>query len=314
MRPTIPNRKVRRVEQSHIQALRYSRPANSQTLSLIPLAEMPHPSSQNPSVPILDSLFSHVSSQTKYFNWDRDISKYNYVIVTDTSFNRVDSLNHQTKIAWLLESPEITASSHVWLKQNINKFQHVFTFRRDLLQQYPDKCKFVMASSCWISPESSKLYPKRKLVSMISSKKKSTSGHKLRFEVISRLKNRLDLYGRGWNEIARKEDGLAAYMFSVAIENNKSDYYFTEKLLDCFATGTVPIYYGCPSIGDIFDPDGIIMVNNVNDVDRVLREITPQLYQSMLPAVTRNFQTLERFRSCNDYMYANHKNILLNLK
>ena len=33
-------------------------------------------------------------------------------------------------------------------------------------------------------------------------------------------------------------------MFSVCIENDVYDTYFTEKILDCFATGTIPIYKG----------------------------------------------------------------------
>ena len=37
-----------------------------------------------------------------------------------------------------------------------------------------------------------------------------------------------------------------------------SDLYFTEKLLDCFATGTIPVYLGAPDIDKHFNKDGII--------------------------------------------------------
>ena len=50
-------------------------------------------------------------------------------------------------------------------------------------------------------------------------------------------------------------------MFSIAIENSRNGCYFTEKILDCFTTRTVPIYWGCPDIGDYFDMNVIITFN-----------------------------------------------------
>ena len=55
-------------------------------------------------------------------------------------------------------------------------------------------------------------------------------------------------------------------MFSIAIENASYETYFTEKLLDCFATGTIPVYYGAPDIGDYFNKDGIIDLSEEFDV------------------------------------------------
>jgi hypothetical protein len=47
-------------------------------------------------------------------------------------------------------------------------------------------------------------------------------------------------------------------MFSFAIENCRQPYYMTEKLIDCFITGTVPIYWGADYAIDFFNPDGMI--------------------------------------------------------
>tara|TARA_Y100000592_G_C5474605_1_gene321516 strand:- start:208 stop:387 length:180 start_codon:yes stop_codon:yes gene_type:complete len=53
----------------------------------------------------------------------------------------------------------------------------------------------------------------------------------------------VEKYGSGaGNPIDKKEEGLTNYLFSLAIENSKIDNYFSEKLLDCFATSTIPIY------------------------------------------------------------------------
>ena len=88
------------------------------------------------------------------------------------------------------------------------------------------------------------------------SNKISTVGHKLRFSVVDSLKQNdieFSVYGRTVNNIDYKLTALKDYAFSIVIENSKIDYYFTEKLIDCFSTGTIPIYYGCPSIGNFFD-------------------------------------------------------------
>ena len=40
------------------------------------------------------------------------------------------------------------------------------------------------------------------------------------------------------------------------MENNIEPDYFTEKLIDCFLTGTVPIYLGPKQVENYFDPNG----------------------------------------------------------
>mgnify|MGYP006087097799 CR=1 FL=1 len=54
---------------------------------------------------------------------------------------------------------------------------------------------------------------------------------------------------------------LRSYSFHIAIENVRREGYFSEKLLDCFLTRTVPIYWGCPNIGEYFDVSGMILVS-----------------------------------------------------
>ena len=95
-----------------------------------------------------------------------------------------------------------------------------------------DKYKWVPAQGFWIKEP--KVYEKSKMISMIASNKNMCEGHRLRLEWVDRIGDQVDLYGRGFNEIADKEEGLCDYMFSVAIENGQYETYFTEKILDCF--------------------------------------------------------------------------------
>jgi len=98
--------------------------------------------------------------------------------------------------------------------------------------------------------------PKSKLMSVVTSSKTMTEGHRRRYEFALRLKehfgDQIDLFGRGLNEIEDKWDALADYQYHVAIENSAVDHYWTEKLSDAFLAGCHPIYYGCANVFDYF--------------------------------------------------------------
>lgn len=193
---------------------------------------------------------------------------------------------------WLLESEAIVPGIYQKVKKNpqmyLNKFKYIFTFDEELLK-YNDRFKFCYASGSWIQDENKKIYEKTKLISCIASHKNKTKGHQLRIKIANELKNNLDLYGRipGGKVLPKKELGLNDYMFSVAIENDLTDSYFTEKILDCFVTGTIPIYSGCKSIGKFFDERGIIRLDDSFDI----KSITKDLYQEKLEYVKSNFET-----------------------
>ena len=81
--------------------------------------------------------------------------------------------------------------------------------------------------------------------------------------------------------------------FSIAIENAPVDNYFTEKLMDCFLTKTVPVYYGCPNIGDFFDERGMINItfdDNVETIIDKINNINENTYESMLPYIEENYK------------------------
>ena len=107
--------------------------------------------------------------------------------------------------------------------------------------------------------------PKTKLLSVISSSKQMSEGHRQRYEFALGLKNyfgnRIDLFGRGLNEVEDKWDALAAYKYHVAMENSDVEDYWTEKLADAFLAGCHPIYYGCPNIDRYFDLSALTTID-----------------------------------------------------
>ena len=55
------------------------------------------------------------------------------------------------------------------------------------------------------------------------------------------------------------------YRFSIAYENSRDPGYVTEKIVDAFAAGTVPIYWGDPLIKQEFNPDSFVCADDYPD-------------------------------------------------
>tara|TARA_B100000035_G_C21036462_1_gene571243 strand:- start:5463 stop:6392 length:930 start_codon:yes stop_codon:yes gene_type:complete len=74
-----------------------------------------------------------------------------------------------------------------------------------------------------------------------------------------------------------KWDGLDKYSYSIAIENCIKKNYFSEKFTDCILSWTIPIYIGCPNIGDFFPKDCYYVLdidspNIIEEIDNILKK------------------------------------------
>jgi hypothetical protein len=260
---------------------------------------------------IFDTLFAHGKYSTdfqesKYITWNRNSKDKNFAVFTDDSLTFASESNINKKVAWMVESPQIKPTQYKWIKENYNLFDEIWTFKKDLLD-ISDKFKKVLLGGCWIKPEDQKIYNKSKNISIIASPKKMTKGQSLRHWVIVNYRKNIDVYGREYNPINYKLTGLKDYRFHICIENCKEDYYFSEKLIDCFMTGTIPIYWGCPSIGEIFNTNGMIMFDKWEDLKNILDGLNDELYISKLEAIKENFEIAKNYLITEDYI---SKNIL----
>lgn len=117
---------------------------------------------------------------------------------------------------------------------------------------------------------------KTKLISVISSRKAFTRGHVDRLRFIEKLKNRygsrIDLFGHGFRNFSDKWDVLAPYKYHIAIENSKTEYYWTEKISDCYLAGTFPLYHGCTNIQDYFPKEAYLPID-IRDFERTAEVI-----------------------------------------
>lgn len=124
---------------------------------------------------------------------------------------------------------------------------------------------------------------KTKELSAIISNLTALPSHRDRFAFINKLKGHykedLDWFSKGERTFLRdKWDGLASYKYSIAIENSSYTNYFTEKISDCFLAYTMPVYWGCPNIGDFFDERSFVSVDihdfsqAIGIIDDIVRE------------------------------------------
>jgi len=205
------------------------------------------------------------------------------------SVNRINKFNQQAKKAlWLLEPRAIEPDIYNAVEHRKVPYDAVIShcdklnIKNHLIQIHP-------CVPAWIEKDDQRIYKKTKNISMIASSKVMCSGHQYRQDIANELSSSVDLYGHGRpNSLNAKIDGLRDYRFSVAMENSCIDTYFTEKILDCFLTGTIPIYWGTKKVYNIFEPAGIIWLKDFMHIKNGFN--FEQEYESRKHAVIKNIQ------------------------
>lgn len=72
------------------------------------------------------------------------------------------------------------------------------------------------------------------------------------------------------------EDKLAferRHKFSLCFENGSHPGYTTEKLMEAFAARTIPVYWGDPEVGKVFDTESFIQVKDGSSFSEALRRV-----------------------------------------
>lgn len=133
---------------------------------------------------------------------------------------------------------------------------------------------------------------KTKLISVISSNKTMCEGHRQRLAFVEKLKahfgDKIDVFGRGIRDFTDKWDVLAPYKYHIAIENQRQDYYVTEKIMDPYLAFSYPIYYGAPNVARQFLQASFMPID-IKDANRSITRIeeliAKDIYEKKLPAI-----------------------------
>lgn len=141
----------------------------------------------------------------------------------------------------------------------------------------------------------SKLHPqdlvKENKIVWITSNQRASKGHQVRMNFLEGIKDLpfISLYGRGINPIEDKWEVLQNSKYAIAYENFHNDYYWTEKIVDCYLSYTMPIYYGCEKIDDFFPKDSFIRLDPKDKhIDLFLKEIVhSNRWENNIEAITQ---------------------------
>ena len=188
--------------------------------------------------------------------------------------------------------------SHGSMKFLKKRFSIIFTHQEYLLSQ-GTSFKSLLFGTNWIGVRTqanteiilSEHPQKTRLVSFMGSLAHPNEGaYQFRREIANLCidYSSVDCFGKGIKPVQGKREAIAPYRFSIAMENAASNYYFSEKLIDCLLLETIPIYYGCPGITELFDPKGLLIFNTKEELMSILDRLSPNLYDEMYPYLMEN--------------------------
>ena len=113
---------------------------------------------------------------------------------------------------------------------------------------------------------------KKKFCAAVISNYVFTDNFRLNFIEKLNSYKKVDMGGKYHNSIGGipvkdKIQFLSSYKFSIAMENTSGDGYLSEKIIESFLAGTIPIYYGDYMLEEYINPKSYILIKGIQDLD-----------------------------------------------
>jgi len=267
-----------------------------------------------------ESQYSSCSNiKPQKFEWSLEKGEFDVHVDKGLLVRPDNSITKDKRYGWVCESRFIVPDVYNFLIHNHkvlfeNFYTAIYTCDQSLLN-LDHRFKYCPNGSNypWIRKSDWGIYQKTKKCSMFASPKQYTEGHVYRHTIARLALDRgFDVFGGAhgtprtvidpmnpWNT---KLEGIGYYMFSIIIENGNYDAYYTEKLTDCFATGTVPIYWGTKKLPKEFDPEGIIWLNKDSE-QSILDSLSRELYESKIKSIKHNLNALVDLLPADDFLF-----------
>jgi len=220
---------------------------------------------------------------------------------TDVSIS-FDTLEHSKtsniKVLVQIEPPEIQDQKKIFI-ENHKIFDLILTWDEDILDSCDNAKKFIFGT-CWIDFDSFKPN-KRNKISFILSNKNYAPGHILRHGVWGYLSNKTSINNFELLKIMtppRIESKNILFedsKYHIVIENCSRKNWVTEKLIDCLSTKTIPIYWGCSNIGEIFNEKGIIKFKNIDELNFILETLDMDFYEKSINVIEENYEKSKEY-------------------
>lgn len=230
-----------------------------------------------------------------YANHDLRLPELNWrTSVSVDTFNFADTAPF--KVFWQLEPEDIIATEKKLIK-NHEFYDLILTFNNNVLSECAN-ARLFLNFGVWA--QESDTSQKKFAVSFHCSNKTMTYGHRCRVTTFERLRDKANGYippipmtmHMSPPYLPDKLSMLVPFQYAISFQNSQQHNYFTEILLDCFATKTIPIFWGCANIGQFFNLDGILRFNDETELRRVLNSLTPDFYHrpKVQAAIEENYQ------------------------
>ena len=251
-----------------------------------------------------------IHSYYDFFSKHHPVEGEPYVDCYCDNFTATEKIE-PTSIALMIEPRPIEPRGYDFLLKDNNwqKFKYIFTHDSELLQ-FPNT-KFVSNFSIYDWSD----IPKTKFCSMISSDKEMCELHIVRKRLARELKGKIDVFGTiDGGERVDTYTSHAPYRFAVIMENYIDDYWFTEKILNCFSNKTVPIYYGAKKISEFFNPNGIIEVNNIEGLKQCVNIMSGDYgirwYEGRQSAIQDNYNRVGKYENLETWFFNEYGGLL----
>ncbi len=253
---------------------------------------------------------------SKYFLMDR----FNFGL--ETHFYTHNCMLEQVgkpkkKYGILYESTSIVPEDYLIFEKNpgLNKdFDKIFTYSAKILDTVPNSVFVPFQATPWYGRGENEVidenlcHRKTKNISFLSSNKVMCEMHRLRLSLANKCKNEklADTYGTfdGGAPVSLAKV-LTEYRYTIIIENEIDDYYFTERLTNCFLSMTIPIYCGASKIGKFFNEEGIISINpkDFDSIQNIIKTCNEEDYNNRIAAVIDNYKRVQKYKNVFDSMY-----------
>jgi hypothetical protein len=267
---------------------------------------------------VIDHHFAHSTSlvagvDSEFITWDRTLSgpTLGLVMSHEAMLEPVpDGLQPSNTFGLIVESQAIIPQLYRDVQPVMGRFDAVFTHSSKLLSGN-DNAHWIPGGGIWVGGSFAGgrigIAPKRELCSMLSSRKTACSLHRERLQIANRLwnkRNDVDVFIDPPGIYAY--DVTRSYRYNICVENYIDESYFTERILNCFATGTIPIYKGATKIAGYFDIGGILEFDTFKDLELILRNISVADYDRRFESIQENFRRVMQYRSIEDYIFRNY--------
>jgi len=219
----------------------------------------------------------------------RDLASTDHLIVyPKTAMHFQPNWHCPAQVSMMVVEPKIMHGHHLrMLRFSHRRFFRILSYDRDFLARVPNGI-FLPFGTTWVPEWRELKIVKTANVSLIASAKRDHPGHKLRHNLVNFVRAGhpgVEVMGRGYIPFEKKSDGLVPFRYSVVIENVRQQNYFTEKLIDAVLCETVPIYWGCPNIGDFMRTEGMVICEDEDDMRAAIRVASAEDYERRLPAL-----------------------------